>query len=766
MKKTLKFIPVLLIMTILIYFAGFNFGNIFSPMTWLTVTLQQINYKPNDSLLAGKTSSDYLGDSVEFVCRVIAPPRVSPAHNDMRPLIRGCNSWTCFAQDTAGNVWGGITIRQSSRNMNLGLDLLDTGALIKVRGTVTEFPVPYNNALTQLAIDTGAGYTITVLSAAGNRPVPKIVNISEFAVGDYTNGGTVNLIGGRKYVGMYVEFRNVTVGAGIGSRQPFSIVDSVGNKLYMRDFSNWFTTSTGSGCPNDTLRTWTPPSIGTYINYIKGVVIIANNEGAFGTLLPFAICPIYPNDMSIGNAPPALSTPTRTPGVPTPSDSVLVTVTVTDPGFSPVSVSDVRVFWRTNGGAYNQKQMNATGNIYSTKMPPYSLGTLVEYFFKATDNQNASKLLPTDTAVSKMFYLVKANDSLSIQDVQWCPNRGGYSGYNGAYVRGIEGICTSDTADIRAFSFSSSGGSQTSPRRVIIQNGQGAWSGIWLYNNATDVIHRGDRVRVRGTVEENFSVTRINVATAGDIQIISTGNALPTPENLSCSVLANNKIDGDTTVEKWESVFVRINTPSWISCINAQTGITCLNQNPPLPDSSFRRNYGEILVRDISNGDARIELQDGNHTFTNNWDGVTAGKTLLTKNDSISFLQGILYFSFSNYKLVPRRNFDFGTVTPVGIGNNEEHVMKYQLFQNYPNPFNPKTNIRFSVPELADVKIVIYDLLGKEIQVLSNKQYSTGSYILTIDGSNLSSGIYFYRMIAYTGSGKMFTETKKMVLIK
>ena len=91
---------------------------------------------------------------------------------------------------------------------------------------------------------------------------------------------------------------------------------------------------------------------------------------------------------------------------------------------------------------------------------------------------------------------------------------------------------------------------------------------------------------------------------------------------------------------------------------------------------------------------------------------------------------------------------------------------KFSLFQNYPNPFNPATKIKFDLPsegksQKTKVKLVIYDILGKEIQTLVNEQLQPGSYEVTFDGSNLTSGIYFYRM----KSGN-YAETKRMVLVK
>jgi len=761
----LKHLPIILISAYLAFTVGFNLMSIgFRP-----VTLQEIQTKSNDSLVLGRDKSNILGDSVEFVARVVAPPRVSPANNDFRTMMRGTNSWTCYAQDTANGLFGGIVIRQGTRGPQTALDLIDTGTLIRVRGVVQEFGSAtagnnFANTLTQLALDTATGYTISVLGSSPKRPTPKLVNVSDFASGDYPNGGSINYVGGEKYEGMYVELRNVTIAAGIGNRQPWSVIDENGNKLYMRDFSNFFSISPSG----DTLRAWANPALGTFVNSIRGVIINANNEGAFGTQLPYAIVPIYPNDLSLGNAPPILATPTRSPGVPTPSDSVTISVTATDPGLNLLSITDMKLFWRFNGGTFTNKNMPLiVGNIFSAKLPPSSLGTFVEYFIRAEDNLGGVKLLPSDTLKSKLFYITRSSDSMNIQDVQFCPNNGGRSAYEGFDVRGVEGIVTSDTSDIPGINYTGNGGTQTAPRRVYIQNGTGSFSGLWISGNATDVLRKGDRVRVKGTVEENFSVTRINIVASSGINILSTGNSQPLPQILTTAQLANNKLDGDTTIEKWESVFIRFNVSTAISCINAGIGVACTTSEP-LIDTTFRRNFGEILVKDASGIDARIELQDGNHIYSNNWDGLGSvpPRFLLTKNDLISYTEGILYFAFSNYKLTPRKDADFGTITPIGIANNTINVGSYDLLQNYPNPFNPTTNIKFNIPVSGNVSLKIYDMVGKEVKSLVNTFTSAGTYSYSFDGSSLSSGVYFYKLEASGKDGNNFVMTKRMVLIK
>jgi len=91
---------------------------------------------------------------------------------------------------------------------------------------------------------------------------------------------------------------------------------------------------------------------------------------------------------------------------------------------------------------------------------------------------------------------------------------------------------------------------------------------------------------------------------------------------------------------------------------------------------------------------------------------------------------------------------------------------EFTLFQNYPNPFNPSTTIKYSIPnnmksEMSNVKIVVFDILGNVVATLVNENKAAGNYEVKFDGSNLSSGVYFYKL--QSGS---FVQTKKFLLMK
>jgi hypothetical protein len=99
----------------------------------------------------------------------------------------------------------------------------------------------------------------------------------------------------------------------------------------------------------------------------------------------------------------------------------------------------------------------------------------------------------------------------------------------------------------------------------------------------------------------------------------------------------------------------------------------------------------------------------------------------------------------------------------VGIIDNEI-PSRFELSQNYPNPFNPTTTIKFSVlaeREVANTKLMVYNILGQQVAELLNKPLSAGNYQVEFNATNLPSGVYFYRL----QSGN-FTETKKMLLMK
>lgn len=156
----------------------------------------------------------------------------------------------------------------------------------------------------------------------------------------------------------------------------------------------------------------------------------------------------------------------------------------------------------------------------------------------------------------------------------------------------------------------------------------------------------------------------------------------------------------------------------------------------------------QVGLRGSSNADFN------NRQTATNWAQTIAG----TQNtSSCTFQPGVtppagLTFIFTPY--------------PVGIISLGNEIPKsFSLCQNYPNPFNPVTKIKFDIPAGNGrdyfVKLIIYDILGKEVATLVNEELKPGTYEAEWNAADFSSGIYFYKITAGD-----YTETKKMVLMK
>ncbi len=109
----------------------------------------------------------------------------------------------------------------------------------------------------------------------------------------------------------------------------------------------------------------------------------------------------------------------------------------------------------------------------------------------------------------------------------------------------------------------------------------------------------------------------------------------------------------------------------------------------------------------------------------------------------------------------PAGYLKFAIDNPTSVIQNNTIPGNFSLSQNYPNPFNPTTHLEFGIPDLGFVTLKVYDALGNEVKILVNENKPAGKYTVTFDGSNLSSGIYFYRLT----SGN-FSAVKKMTFIK
>lgn len=118
-----------------------------------------------------------------------------------------------------------------------------------------------------------------------------------------------------------------------------------------------------------------------------------------------------------------------------------------------------------------------------------------------------------------------------------------------------------------------------------------------------------------------------------------------------------------------------------------------------------------------------------------------------------------------DYLTSPAQSVSF-TLTPepdgtTSVDNQTAVVDGYALLQNYPNPFNPATTINYTLAEKSQVRLIVYDMVGREVAVLVNEEQTAGSHAVTFNAAQLASGVYFYKL-----QTAQFTATKKLVLMK
>ncbi|MGE5810427.1 MAG: YCF48-related protein [Ignavibacteria bacterium] len=193
---------------------------------------------------------------------------------------------------------------------------------------------------------------------------------------------------------------------------------------------------------------------------------------------------------------------------------------------------------------------------------------------------------------------------------------------------------------------------------------------------------------------------------------------------------------------------------------SSDSGSTWISADNELKAKSITSvtNYDTILIASVDS-EIYISRDEGVHWI------------LYVSNigSALSFVNGDYGFSFSRYSGTLFR-IPIELLTDTAYQNQDqepeqepgnENNFRYFLKQNYPNPFNSSTIITYEIPYPRLVTLKIYDVLGREIETLVNEEKTPGRYKAEFNGSNLSSGIYFYRITV--GS---FSETKKMILMK
>ncbi len=242
-----------------------------------------------------------------------------------------------------------------------------------------------------------------------------------------------------------------------------------------------------------------------------------------------------------------------------------------------------------------------------------------------------------------------------------------------------------------------------------------------------------------------------------------------------------NVINKEDEVQIYEAVPIDLNGDVTYTLLRASTFIKD-NRIPPLGFKSSHISYDSTAVYGYASGDPDFNKLNGNEgTGTDivkyripvgnltemNIAAEVCYQTL--KPEVAEHLAGMNSVDINRFRWM----YEAADKNPVimkheeinleitGAGGKTNANLDFNVSQNYPNPFNPSTKIRFTLPRTQKTSLMVYDVLGKEIQVLINKEINAGVYEVDFNGSSLPSGIYIYRLI----SGK-YSQIRKMLLLK
>ncbi len=620
--------------------AVFCIGAAFLVGQYRRVHVHEIMTLPPDSIAVGSLLSPALGDTVLLVGIVTVPPVLDPA-TDRRPLLWAGARWVSFLRDSNPNLqaYAGINVLQADTTvLATYFDRVRPGDYVEILVRITNFPTntdPIRNRLgpTQAEVITGAqARPVEFLDYDRPLPNPIPVQISDFYRGP-VGSSIPNIEQGPRYVGMLVELHDVTVVA----NQPVIVLsDDQGNQMYMRDQSGYFTTRAHR------LRDFTPYPVGQRIRRIRGY-ITASTVG--GQPQSFMITPVYPEDVELGTTPPVITSVERDRARPFPRSDEPVTIRIgIRRGDFPIT--SVRLRYTVGGPDTLSVEAAASDDtLFTATIPPQPAESLVRYWVEATDSAGMQVRMPL---TGTYFYKVLDRPA-RIADIRHTLNPNGASGYIGFRVL-LEGVITADTSDIP----------NNAAPRMYMQDDTTASSGIWLHTTATtDPIRsfrRGDKIRVSGVIAElgaraqDWHVTALTsialVDQGGDGGFISSGNVVP-PVILRTRDIAGKR-QGESPAEGWESMLVEFRN------------IVVSDTNADAPS-----NFGEFYIVDADafgtpeelTSRVRVETDDGATRYGTRG---TDGKIVLQYGQRLDYIRGILFYSFGNYKLVPRKDDDVG----------------------------------------------------------------------------------------------------------
>ena len=681
-------------------------------------TIMEIMNITADSLSAGSLNSPTVGDTVIVRGVVSIPPVVNFPDDTRKIMIAGNRNYAIYLQDQNAIEFAGMPILCDTSNVASNFVRLKKGQLIEVAIRVTAFPV--NNKLGTTQGEVLSTGIVEFIDDEISLPAPPAVLVSNFNSGKVT-AATYNVATGGKYVGMKVEFSNLIVSSlvkGTNQRSTIILSDADGNEIYLRDQSNHYRTDAVQ------LGTYTAPTEGTKIKKIRGYI---STNNIAGQPVPFMISPGMPEDLELdmGSAPPVITSirSTRAKAFPASSETVPIAIGIKQ-GALPVTT--VKAYYSFDGSALdsaNAQKVNDT--LWTATIPTFAAiqnGTaLAKWFVRVNDESGLSLKSPLGDTTGYFYRIL--DRAPKIADIREKLQANGGSVYEG-YSISIIGTVTASASDIP--------NEAVNAPRVYVQDAITPYSGLFVRTTSPSSIvrafPRGAKVKVTGIIRENFGVTSLDSVNAQETQLISTDGDAFAPVLVSTTDFAR-KSQGTNSAEQWESMLVTL-------------------QNVIVTDSNAdgASNFGEFNVVDAnlynsateSLSKMRVETDDGSSTYGSS---SSTGKTVLARGTGMKNLTGIMFFSFGNYKLVPRTNADIA----LGSVSIEEDAISGQ-FDITPHPVRTTALIQCEINTVNKPILKIMNLSGQELHTIETLTLQ-GSLHSAMIPSGLPAGMYMFKMI-------------------
>ncbi|NNE47623.1 MAG: T9SS type A sorting domain-containing protein [Rhodothermales bacterium] len=684
------------------------------------VTIREINFISPDSIQAlndaGVTLddprienaifNDLLRDTVRVRAVVMSDPTLSGLST---PNSEGLPSRVhFFVRDTAsvtqGNAGMGLQIVDGSWQENGVLSLL-VGDVIEIVGVVAPFDEVMQVApvsITALGVYTDFGLPASILD-----PVVITTGDTHKVVGQ-DNRIQTNWDNLADLRGQYVRIENAIVQRrDISSDRPnwtFSS-DAGVTQVYIRDLSLAYRNDRDGAQDATQFRVFeddfVPPPPGAGIN-IQGFMFMDDFDPfAVGTDpdVLIKISPMEREDLEITVTPPIASNPSKPETVLGTEDSAVITADITpDP---TRTLESVVLYYYTSSvpdtmsveGSLSGKTQAA---VYQFTIPPAADGDFVTYWIIATDNLGA------ESQPVNVSYRVLGSGITTIAHVQETadggPGAGPFAGLTLPMNITATVVSQPDSSGLWA---------------IQDDEGLAPWSGILLRDGDTNVqtLKQGDVINItEAEIEERFDVTRLR-----NITMTVTGTAVPPGYK---SVPTSALVD-ESVAEAHEGMRLRFENVTIVSI----------------------ESFGEWTFSSDGTAENAVNADDASDAFGSSFAGDT-----FAPDDAVAFIQGIWWFSFGEYKLVPESSLDIGGIN---VANEEFEVPgEFALGQNYPNPFNPSTTIQYNIPAASVVSVQVFDMLGRNVATLVDGQVAAGTHTVSFDARNLASGVYLYRLEA------------------